>query len=52
MAGAAFAALARGNLTVPTARVLPLRDAAEAHALLESRTVAGPVVLVPEPADA
>ncbi len=52
MANAVFAALADGTLSVETGRVLPLREAAEAHALLESRAVTGPIVLVPEPADA
>ncbi|MFN8621851.1 MAG: quinone oxidoreductase [Chloroflexota bacterium] len=52
MAAAAFAALADGTLTAEVGRSLPLREAAAAHALLESRTVAGPVVLVPEPTDA
>lgn len=51
MARAAFAALEDGTLSVETGRVLPLRAAAAAHELLESRTVAGPIVLVPDPAD-
>jgi NADPH2:quinone reductase len=52
MARTAFAALADGTLSVETGRVLPLREAAAAHALLESRTVAGPIVLVPDATDA
>lgn len=51
MARATFAALADGTLTIETGRVLPLREAAAAHELLESRTVAGPIVLVPDAAD-
>lgn len=52
MARAAFAALADGTLTIETGRALPLHDAAAAHELLESRTVAGPIVLVPDPTEA
>lgn len=52
MTRTAFAALADGTLSVETGRVLPLREAAAAHELLESRTVAGPIVLVPDATDA
>jgi NADPH2:quinone reductase len=52
MARTAFAALADGTLSVETGRVLPLREAAAAHELLESRALAGPIVLVPDAADA
>ena len=42
-----FESLRSGTLHLRIDRVLPLRDAAEAHRLLESRATAGKVVLVP-----
>jgi NADPH2:quinone reductase len=42
-----FDGLARGVLTVPTAQVYPLADAAEAHAALQSRATTGPIILQP-----
>jgi NADPH2:quinone reductase len=42
-----FAWIAAGELTVRIAREFPLRDAAEAHGALESRRLAGKILLVP-----
>jgi NADPH2:quinone reductase len=42
-----FAWIAAGELTVRIAREYPLRDAAEAHRALESRRLAGKILLVP-----
>jgi NADPH2:quinone reductase len=42
-----FAWIAAGELTVRIAREFPLRDAAEAHRALESRRLAGKILLVP-----
>jgi NADPH2:quinone reductase len=39
--------LATGRVQVPVTRTLPLRDAAEAHRLLESRATTGKLVLKP-----
>ncbi len=39
--------LAAGRIDVPVTRTLPLRDAAEAHRLLESRATTGKLVLKP-----
>jgi len=46
-AGDLFAAIERGALHLRIARELPLRDAAEAHRLLESRATAGKLLLIP-----
>lgn len=46
-AAAFFAALETGRIATPIGARLPLREAAEAHRLLESRTLTAPVVLVP-----
>ena len=51
MAAALFAVLESGAVTAEVARTFPLSDTAGAHALLESRDLAGPIVLLPEPAD-
>lgn len=51
MAANLFDVLAAGVVTPEVARTLPLADAGAAHALLESRDVAGPIVLLPEDAD-
>ncbi|WP_433728792.1 medium chain dehydrogenase/reductase family protein [Actinoplanes sp. CA-051413] len=47
---AVFALLAEGVLTAQVAATFPLSRAGEALALAESRTVAGKVILVPDPA--
>jgi len=42
-----FALVAGGTLAIEIGRTYPLRDAAQAHRDVESRTVAGSVVLIP-----
>ncbi len=46
-AGEVLVAVGRGELGVRIDRVLPLRDAAEAHRLLESRATSGKLLLAP-----
>ena len=46
-ANAVFDAVASGDLKVRIETTLPLAQAAEAHALLESRTTAGKILLKP-----
>jgi NADPH:quinone reductase len=46
-AGELFAAIESGAVRVRIDRELPLREAAEAHRLLESRTTRGKLLLVP-----
>lgn len=46
-ADALFAAIAAGQLQVPVAARIPLQEGARAHALLESRSVGGKVLLLP-----
>lgn len=46
-AGEVFDRVAAGSLTVPVARIFPLREAAEAHRLIESRQVIRKVLLAP-----
>ena len=45
-AAATFAALT-GEIATPIGATLPLRDAAEAHRLLESRATTAPIILIP-----
>lgn len=47
MADELFAAFSDGILTATPGRPFPLREAAAAHTLLESRTVIGPIILIP-----
>lgn len=47
MSASLFEALAAGWIEPGTVRELPLREAAEAHRLLESRAAAGPLLLLP-----
>ncbi|MBX9698702.1 MAG: quinone oxidoreductase [Acetobacteraceae bacterium] len=47
MAAALFDALASGAIRAEPGRTLPLAEAAQAHALLESRAAEAPLVLVP-----
>ena len=42
-----FAAVEEGQLRVRIDRELPLREAAEAHRLLEARQTAGKLLLIP-----
>ncbi|MEI7743415.1 MAG: quinone oxidoreductase [Chloroflexota bacterium] len=51
MAASLFAALADGTVTAEPARTFPLAEAAAAHAAMESRAVAGAIVLVPDDID-
>jgi len=46
-ADALFAAILRGDLQVPIAARIPLRDGARAHAWLEGRGVTGKLLLIP-----
>jgi len=48
MAAALFAALDSGAVTAEEGEALPLREAAQAHERLESRTAGGPIILLPE----
>jgi NADPH:quinone reductase len=49
-AGELFRFVADGTLRIAISRTYPLQDAAQAHRDIESRTVSGSVVLIPEPA--
>ena len=46
-ANALFAAMIKGDLKVPIAARIPLREGARAHALLEGRGVTGKLLLIP-----
>ena len=52
MAGALFAAFADGTLSAEAGTAFALEDAAAAHTALESRSVTGPLLLIPGDTDA
>jgi NADPH2:quinone reductase len=52
MATSLFEAFATGVLTADPGQAFALADVGEAHALLESRTATGPLILIPEGDDA
>jgi len=47
LTGEVFAAFAAGTLSVEPGQAFPLAEAGRAHALLESRAAAGPLILIP-----
>ena len=49
-AGELFRLVSDGTLRIEISRTYPLPDAAQAHRDIESRTISGSVVLIPEPA--
>ena len=51
MAASLFDAFATGILTAEPGQAFPLSEAGRAHAVLESRTATGPLILVPEDAN-